>query len=76
VADCAVPRAIFDRDAEPVRAVLKALAAKHGARYVEPVDYFCTATECPALKDGLPLYWDARHVSVTAVEGFRSSGSL
>jgi peptidoglycan/LPS O-acetylase OafA/YrhL len=72
VETCAVPRAEFDAQAEPARKILRELALKHGAHYVEPVDYFCNSRECPVLRNGKPLYSDERHVSMSAVRGFGS----
>jgi hypothetical protein len=70
VSKCAVPRAEFDAQAEPMRKLLREIATQHGARYVEPVEHFCNARWCPALRNGKPLYWDERHVSVSAMRGF------
>jgi peptidoglycan/LPS O-acetylase OafA/YrhL len=69
---CAVPRAEFDAQAEPARKLLRELALKHGAHYVEPANYFCNSRECPVLRNGKPLYSDERHVSMSAVRGFGS----
>jgi hypothetical protein len=67
---CSVTRASFDAAAAPVRTELKRLARKYGATYVEPVDFFCTPETCPAVRDGLPLYWDDKHVSSRAARAF------
>jgi peptidoglycan/LPS O-acetylase OafA/YrhL len=72
---CAVPRAEFAAQAAPMQALLRKVAAKHGARYVEPMDRFCTATVCPAVLHGKPLYWDDRHVSMSAVKQLRGHSS-
>jgi peptidoglycan/LPS O-acetylase OafA/YrhL len=67
---CSVTRASFDAAAAPARTELKRLARKYGATYVEPVDFFCTPETCPAVRDGLPLYWDDKHVSSRAARAF------
>lgn len=57
--------------AAPHVAALRALAARYpNVEVVDMTTFFCTATECPALKDGMPLYWDEYHVSTSAVEAF------
>ena len=67
---CSVSRASFDAEAASVRASLMRLAQKYGATYVEPVDFFCTTQVCPAMRDGIPLYWDRDHVSSSAARAF------
>ena len=73
MAPCSLPRATFDAQAKPARAELKRLAARYGAIYVEPVDFFCTATTCSAMRDGVPLYWDKDHITSSAVRMFTLS---
>jgi peptidoglycan/LPS O-acetylase OafA/YrhL len=68
---CAVRRAEFDMIAAPQVAALRALAARYpNVEVIDMTSFFCTATECPAVKDGMPLYWDEHHVSTSAVEAF------
>lgn len=68
---CAVRRAEFDLIAAPQVAALRVLAARYpNVDVIDMTAFFCTATECPALKDGMPLYWDEHHVSTSAVEAF------
>ncbi|MEI2813165.1 MAG: hypothetical protein V9E91_05055 [Burkholderiaceae bacterium] len=31
--------------------------------WVQAMDYFCTATDCSLVKDGINNYWDASHIT-------------
>lgn len=71
---CAISRTEFDAQASESRRLLSAIASRFDAvDYVEPADFFCSAEICPAIKDGYGLYWDASHVSSTAVREFSDS---
>jgi hypothetical protein len=64
---CDVPRHVFDAQARPILATLRAQAAGHpNVKVLDVTDYFCTATLCPAVKDGMPMYWDSHHISTRA----------
>jgi hypothetical protein len=39
------------------------VATEHGATFVNPVDWFCTADVCPVLINGRIVYRDYNHVS-------------
>ena len=68
---CVMSRAEFDRKAAAGRVFLKTQAARYpNVEYVEPEDYFCTATVCPLMKDGRSLYWDDNHITASAARGF------
>jgi hypothetical protein len=55
------------RRMEPVRTRLLNIAARTGARLIDPVDSLCAAT-CPSLSEtGAPLYKDYDHLSLDAV---------
>jgi peptidoglycan/LPS O-acetylase OafA/YrhL len=70
-AACALPRAEFDAIAGPILASLRASAASHpNVTIVDLTDSFCTATNCPVMLHGIPLYWDAYHVSSSAAKAF------
>ena len=57
--------------AEPLRQVLRGLAARHpNLRVVDPTAFFCGEAECPATRDGYALFWDDDHVSSTAARAF------
>jgi peptidoglycan/LPS O-acetylase OafA/YrhL len=63
-AECAISRAAFDAQAAPVLAALRAAARAHpNVEVVDLADAFCTATVCPPVRGGVPLYWDKFHVS-------------
>lgn len=73
IAKCAISRAEFDRYAAPVRASLRdAAKGLPNVQMLEPADWLCTATECPAIKNGVPLYWDSHHLSSTAASRYAS----
>lgn len=68
---CAISRAEFDAWRRPVLARLRAISSGHpNVEIIDPADYFCTPTNCPPVRDGVPLYWDSHHVSSTAATGF------
>ncbi|BCT94069.1 hypothetical protein LYSHEL_30960 [Lysobacter helvus] len=70
-AACAVPRAEFDAFAQPILAAMRQAAAPYpNVEVVDLTERFCTATTCPPVRDGQPLYWDTHHVSRAAAEGF------
>lgn len=69
--ECAVTRQAFETSAHPVREVLKGLSKRHGnVEYVELSDFLCDAVVCPAVKNGVALYWDSNHVSTSAARAF------
>jgi peptidoglycan/LPS O-acetylase OafA/YrhL len=55
------------------RALLTKLAAKYGASIIDPVPAFCSNGRCDAVRDGMPLYKDADHLTAAAA---RSLGYL
>ena len=71
LAACAISRREFEAHAGAARKLLIAAAAKYAnVEYLETVEFFCDAVDCPVLKDGYSLYWDANHVSSTAARDF------
>lgn len=69
--DCALPRSQFDAEVAGIRQELQALAERlSNVEYVEPTDYLCTEVSCGAFREGIPLYWDAHHVSSSAALAF------
>lgn len=70
-ADCAIPRREFDETARPDLAVLKEIAERYpNVSVIDVSDRFCTQTECPPIRDGVPMYWDSHHVSYSVSSGF------
>lgn len=62
----AVSRQAVDARLAPVNEPLRALAARAGARVLDPVPLLCNADTCPAVTpDRLPVYWDDRHINAT-----------
>lgn len=69
--NCGITRAAFDAEASPVLARLRAMAAKHpNAEVTDVTERFCTATDCPPVLDGVPLYWDTHHVTATVARTY------
>lgn len=48
------------------RSMLTDFAAKYGARVVDPLPAFCSDGHCVAVRDGMPLYKDADHITAAA----------
>lgn len=68
-AECAIPRAVFDKKAAPILAELRqAASGLPNVTVVDVSEYFCTPTVCPPIKNGIPLYWDSHHPTKIAVE--------
>jgi peptidoglycan/LPS O-acetylase OafA/YrhL len=68
---CAITRAQFAAQAADVgRALAQAAARFKNVEFVDPTPFFCTADQCPAMKDGYGLYWDAHHISSSAARAF------
>jgi len=58
-----VSRGDFAAAVRPIVAQLEAIAAKTGARVVDPMDYFCEQTVCRTVtRDGVPVYSDSNHM--------------
>ena len=56
--------AAFGTFVEPVTSKLRAIAARAGARIVDPGATLCDRMTCPAAgPDGIPLYLDSNHLS-------------
>ena len=71
---CALTRSVFNANSQTSRDFLKQLVQRYpNAEYVEPADWLCTSTMCPAVKDGIPLYWDSHHVSTAAARAFAAA---
>ena len=70
-AACRIGRAAFDAQTRPFTAELQAIAARFGnVSYVSRAEFFCNASECPAMRDGYALYWDRHHPTSTAARAF------
>ncbi|GGA85169.1 acyltransferase [Arenimonas soli] len=71
LSECTRPRDEYERLVLPARqALLTAAAGLPNVQVIDPTDFFCSATECPAVKDGYGLFWDDDHVSSTAAKAF------
>jgi peptidoglycan/LPS O-acetylase OafA/YrhL len=71
-AECTLPRDTFERHAAPILARLRDAAdGLKNVTVVDVTDYYCTATECPPIKGGIPLYWDSHHPTATAARQAR-----
>lgn len=70
-AECAIPRAQFDAEAAPILAGLRAAAKTHpNVTVVDLTGRFCTATTCPPVLGGMPLYWDQFHIAGSMARSF------
>ncbi|MEJ2613249.1 MAG: acyltransferase family protein [Candidatus Thiodiazotropha sp.] len=68
---CKISRKEFEESSAFTRKSLMALAEQNkNIMYIEPIDFFCTESDCPALKDGYGLYWDDFHISTMAAKKF------
>ncbi len=47
------------------RKVQVAAASKAGAKLIDPTDWYCTATTCPPVIDGIVVYADNSHTTAT-----------
>ena len=64
---CAIPRKNFNLIAGPTLRRLRAEAVKFpNVSVIDLSGHFCDETHCPAVRDGVGLYWDNHHVSATA----------
>ncbi|MDQ0561970.1 peptidoglycan/LPS O-acetylase OafA/YrhL [Rhizobium mesoamericanum] len=48
------------------RALVTRMAVQHNAGIVDPLPAFCSNGHCDAVRDGLPLYKDADHITAAA----------
>jgi hypothetical protein len=68
---CAISRVQFDTEAAPILVALHAAATgMSNVQVIDVADFFCTASTCPATKNGYALYWDSHHVSYTAAMAY------
>lgn len=71
LAECAISRAEFSAAIGSTQDELMSIASDYAnVEVIDPTDHFCSATTCPPVKEGLPLYWDTHHVSVAAAKSF------
>ena len=47
------------------RRILNRVAGKYGVTIIDPLPSICSNGRCDALRDGLPLYKDADHLTAT-----------
>lgn len=74
LAECTITRRDFEETARPLRQKLRTIAADYpNVEYVEVADFFCSARECPPVRNGMALYSDESHVSRTAAESFSTA---
>jgi hypothetical protein len=74
---CAVPRREFDAIAQPILGKLRAAAAgRANVHVIDMTPYFCSRSECPPLRNGVPQYWDSHHVSKSAASAIGKAGAF
>jgi hypothetical protein len=70
--NCGMTRDAFESKAAPILRRLRSVAARYpNVEVIDVTEHFCTDAECPPVRDGVPMYWDARHISSTAARAFR-----
>jgi hypothetical protein len=63
----------FEAFVAPLMSRLREIAARSGARILDPRTTLCTDMLCPAVgADGLPLYVDSNHLRSTAAREWAS----
>ena len=71
---CGISREVFDAAAAPVWQALAALPTRFpNVILVDPAPWFCTSSECPALRHGVPQYRDKDHLTASAARAFTAS---
>lgn len=74
LAACQISRQEFDDHAKTRRSLLMSLASRHeNVSYIDPTGFFCDASTCPGVRNGMALYWDDNHISSTAAASFARS---
>jgi hypothetical protein len=64
-----IPRSELIRVTSPIDSRLIAIAAAAGASVIDPTDYLCSKTFCPAADEtGRPLYRDGSHLRASYVQ--------
>lgn len=66
VQECSVPRATAMHHPQ-VRAAREQAARENGATFIKLDQWFCTATMCPAVINGMIVYVDTAHITTTYV---------
>ena len=65
-AECTRTREEFDEQAKPILASLrKQAAAYRNVQVVDVSDDYCTDEACPPILDGVGLYWDTHHPTMS-----------
>jgi len=71
---CGSSRAAIDAYTADVSAAIRRVAAgRPGVRLLDPLPFFCTSDECPAIVSGVPAAYDAYHPSASAARRFADS---
>ncbi|MDG4875782.1 SGNH hydrolase domain-containing protein [Mesorhizobium sp. WSM4935] len=63
--DVAAPLDYVEKRQALSRAILARLAAKYGAAIIDPLPTICSHGHCNAVRNGLPIYKDADHITAT-----------
>jgi peptidoglycan/LPS O-acetylase OafA/YrhL len=69
-ADCGVARTEVDATNREATAMLARLDALPKVEVVDVLPFLCSATRCPGIRGGVPLYSDTIHVSARAARAF------
>jgi peptidoglycan/LPS O-acetylase OafA/YrhL len=58
-----INEALYESRNSKIRKILSNVAAKNGAKILDPAKYLCKENKCAGLYDGLPIYYDGDHMS-------------
>ncbi|WP_263488325.1 acyltransferase family protein [Mesorhizobium sp. CA14] len=70
--DVAAPWDYVEKRQALSRAILTRLAEKYGAAIVDPLQTICSNGHCDAVRNGLPIYKDADHITATMARSLSS----
>lgn len=66
IVQCGISRAMLDHNRAPlVAALMKTVAEFDNARLWDPINSFCDGQVCLPVRDGVILYWDASHLTLS-----------
>lgn len=66
-----IPRAELERTQGPLRVLLRNIAKKTGAEWIDPTSHLCSESSCPTIsKQGTGVYMDETHLSSNYVRDY------
>ncbi|QWT18393.1 acyltransferase [Bacillus sp. NP157] len=74
LAACTQKQGEFRASTAAIRTLLASLPARYpNVTYIEPTPFFCDKVDCPPIRDGIGLYFDRDHVTVSGATAFARS---